>query len=432
MKTIILTISLLSISPFVFATNWLMLQGTEPHNFPDKTRWWGFLQPDYQYTSGSNLDAGPYAGNHAAFNQIAPTLKDNDEIRFLRARPGLRGKLVSVDENIDYFFLAEVGQNGITEFENEFIVPTDWSMTFSHIPYLKLRIGQFKYPGSEEGHQGIGVYSHNNYTTVSNLMMLERFFDETGYDTTHKNKPNGAVGAFRDIGVQAFDHFFMGNWEHTYGVMLGQGNGLNRSDNNKSLDHYLYWSSEDIYEGKGPKREGLKLYAWYLSGKRSINIAPNLNKKFERKRYGSGITYRNSGLRIFTEYMWGDGMIFSGTDGGAIPGTVNNRGSIASFNMQPEEKGDGGYIDIGFRILPKLDVNLRYDRYNRSTRVSTNEIKFETWTLGTQYFIRKNLRVIADYEIRSAKAPAFSSGATVNQILDEFDDRFSVSALWVF
>jgi len=59
-------------------------------------------------------------------------------------------------------------------------------------------------------------------------------------------------------------------------------------------------------------------------------------------------------------------MIFNGSDGGAVPGTLNLAASaVASWNVLPNDKADGGYLDFGYRLLPALELDLRYDRLNR-------------------------------------------------------------------
>ena len=69
---------------------------------------------------------------------------------------------------------------------------------------------------------------------------------------------------------------------------------------------------------------------------------------------------------------------------------------------------------------------------NRLTDVAAKERKFETVTLGAQYFFNKKSRVIVNYEIRDAEAPGLAGGAVPNQILDGMDDRFSVQFLAIF
>ncbi len=126
-------------------------------------------------------------------------------------------------------------------------------------------------------------------------------------------------------------------------------------------------------------------------------------------------------------------MIFNGTDGAAVAGSLNNAGSTrASFNLLPEDKADGGYLDFGYKVLPKLELDIRYDIQNRGTKTAAAERKFETRTLGAQWFFNKKARVVANYEIRSAEAPNLASSHPANKILDGLDNLFSIEILAIF
>jgi len=420
----------------VEAANWLMLQGTEPAGSAERAHVWGFIQPEYQFTDGTELKAGPWSGQDAAFNQIGPDLDSASTFNLRRARLGVRGTALPIDSKINYFLLAELGNNIITSEGSGFAALSDASVTLNYIPGARLRVGQFKYPGSEEGMQAIHTFDYINFTNASNYLLLERFFDKDGSvaSATDANKMNGSGGAFRDIGLQLFDSFQVGEWDHSYAVMVGNGNGLNRNDNNDAKDLYLYWSSEWIFGGQGPRREGLKLFSWYQDGERTLRAGPTQTKQdFDRTRWGLGGTFRKGPYRVTGEYIAADGMIFAGTDGGAVPGSLNNAGtSVAGFNVETEEKGDGWYLDLGYRVLPDVELNLRYDRLNRGTEVAANERQFETWTLGGQYFFNKKVRLIANYEMRSAEAPGLPASHAANQILDNMDDRFSLQVLAIF
>lgn len=424
------------------AANWLMLQGTEPSSAAPRAKVWGFIQPEYQSTSGSEIAAGPWAGQDAAFNMIAPDQDSDSTFQLRRARIGVRGTGFPIDERVNYFILAEGGNNGITKpggGTGSFKI-SDASITLNHVPGARARIGLFKYPGSEEGLQAIHVFNYINFTNASNQLMLERFFDEdgsrTGTDAQVANFQNGPVGAFRDIGVQIFDSFRKEDWEHSYAVMFGNGNGINRSDNNDDKDFYLYWSSEKVFDDAGgPRRPGWKTYAWYQDGTRTLDYVNGVagEQDFDRTRWGLGTTYLRDKWRFGAEYFKADGMIFNGTDGGAVAGSLNNAGtSLASFNMLPEETADGWYLDLGYRIMPKLELDLRYDVLNRATDNNASEREFSTWTLGAQWSFNKKAKLLVNYEIRDASAPNLPSGAVPNQILDEMDNRLSIQLLAVY
>ncbi len=432
------------------ASNWLMLQGTEPAGAAPRAKLWGFIQPEYQQTDGTKLQAGPWKGKDAQFNMIRPNLDTNETFQIRRARIGVRGTGFPLDSNINYFFLAEFGNNGITQPGGNSSSAggtgsaklTDASVTFNHIKGARFRIGQFKYPGAEEGLQAIHTFDYINFTNVTDRLLLERFFDGDGSDTFFTpggnsgpggdvNAPNGSVGAFRDVGIQMFETFKMGKWEHSYALMYGNGNGIARGDNDDNKDTYAYWASERVYGGRGPRRQGWKLLAWWQDGKRTLTTAGA--GEYDRTRYGFGSTFRKGKFRAAAEYIKADGMIFAGTDGAARAGSASaGPGVTSSFNVATDEEADGWYVDFGYRWHPKWEVDVRYDITNFNTKVSANERQFETATLGLQYFFNKKTRLIVNYEFRDAEAPNLPSSANPNKILDGIDDRISLQVLAIF
>ncbi len=426
----------------VHSANWLALQGTEPDGQSARARVWGFVQPEYSQTKGTELKAGPWKGQKAIFNQLRPDLKTNKTFNVLRARIGVRGTGFPLDNKVNYFFLAEFGDNGITRGSGGSAKLTDASVTLSHIPGARIRVGQFKTPGAEEGLQAIHVFDYINFTNVTNGMILERFFDADGSINNDpknaSNKPNGSVSAFRDVGIQFFDIFKAGDWEHSYAVMFGNGNGITRGDNNDSNETYLYWSSSLIFNNsKGARRQSWKMFAWNQEGKRTIGVNDGtgayVQDEFDRKRYGLGTTFRKDKYRAAFEYMKADGMIFNGTDGGAVAGSVSNDNSkTASWNMETKGEANGYYGHFGYMVMPQLELDLRYDVYNRMTDVSAKERKFTTTTVGAQWFFNKKSRLIVNYEFRDAEAPNAASTAGPNKILSGMDDKISAQILVVF
>lgn len=412
------------------SANWLMLQGTEPAGSAEMAKVWGFVQPEYQSTSGTELRAGPFSGQSAVFNQIGPDLKTESQFNIRRARLGVRGAGFPLDSNVNYFFLVEAGNNAITRNGGGSVKVTDASVTFNHINGARFRIGQFKYPGSEEGLQAIHVFDYINFTNVTNGLLLERFYDGDGSDTQSANSPNGAVGAFRDVGVQVFDTFKHNDWEHSYALMAGNGNGIARGDNDDNKDVYLYWSSAKVFSGQGPRRDDWKLFAWSQQGKRTL---VNLDQEFDRDRWGVGTTFRKDRYRAAFEYIKADGMVADGTDGGAVPGSRNNADTAtASWNVATDGEADGWYAHFGYAVTPKWELDIRYDVLNRVTNVAAAERQFETLTLGAQYFVNRKTRVIFNYEIRDAEAPNLAGTAVPNRILDGIDNRVAVQVLAIF
>ncbi|HEB55719.1 MAG TPA: porin [Gammaproteobacteria bacterium] len=453
---------LLASSGEALAVNWLKMQGTEPPGVSARARVWGFIQPEYQQTEGTKLQAGAWKGQKAIFNMSRPDLKTRSGFNVIRARIGVRGTGFPLDNNVNYFFLAEFGNNGITRQGGGNVKITDASVTLNQFKGARIRVGQFKTPGSEEGLKAIHVFDYINFSTGVNQLLLERFFDGNGSGTPGNgattgsgvvNRPNGPVGAFRDIGVQVFDWFTMGNWEHTYALMLGNGNGITRGDNDGNREVYAYWASELLFAGaspfpsgthlappswsadqhgpRGARYQSLKLFGWYQGGKRTLTGEGA--GEYDRTRSGLGLTLRKGKIRAAVEYFKAEGMIFSGTDGGAVAGaTANNGVGIASYNVETMGEANSWYLDFGYLIHPKLELDIRYDVLNRNTNVSAKERKFDTLTLGAQYFFNKKSRLLVNYEMRNASAPGWSSSATPNQILDSMDNRMSAQLLIVF
>ncbi|MDH3561468.1 MAG: OprO/OprP family phosphate-selective porin [Gammaproteobacteria bacterium] len=451
------------------AADWLSLQGTEPEGAAERARIWGFVQPEFVSTDGSTLAAGPWAGQEAIFNSIGPDLETNEQFNIRRARLGVRGTGFPLDSNVNYFLLAEFGNNGVTRPGGGSVKVTDASVTLNHLKkFTRVRVGQFKTPGSEDGLQAIHVHNYNNFSIVADQLLLERFLDADGAaacraadldvdpavdpDAGNKlaylglcqggNQLNGSVGAYRDIGVQLFNTFTLKDgpgkypWEVSYAFMVGNGNGIARGDNDDHRDLYAYLSAGQVFGGKGPRRQDWKLYGWYHDGKRHIfdtTGTPDTwgSKRFDRDRWGIGGTLRWQKYRLYGEYIEADGMIFNASDGAAVPGSISNDGSqVSGFNMLTDNKADGWYLDFGYKVLPNLELDVRYDELNRGTEGAASILReFERWTVGAQYFFNKKSRITLNYEFRDTTAPG---AAGADRIVAGTDDLFSAQLLVIF
>ncbi len=443
----------LLVSSQVQAVNWLMVQGTEVDGAAPRAKLWGFIQPQYESKEDNKIAAGGFSGQDAAFNMVGPNLESSSQFQLRRARIGVRGTGFPLDYKVNYFLLAEFGKNGITEYGSA-VELTDASVTFNHIPGARIRVGQFKTPMSEEVYQGIALFDWINFTGYANQQLLERFMatDGTTLCTTRVNSAYADIctkgnewtgfGAARDMGIQVFDSFKVGaekNWELSYSFMVGNGNGINQGDNNSDKDYYVYFSAEQIYGGKRARRQGWKTYAWYTKGVRTLLNSSDLSngvrseENFDRERWGIGTTYRKGKIRAAAEYNKAIGMIFNGTTGAAVPGSMTNNGAATSqFNILTDEEADGWYLDFGYRVLPSLELAIRYDEYNRGTKVSSNERHFTGLTLGMQYFFNKKTRATINYNIPSGEAPNLPASHNANKILDEMGNVLSFQITAIF
>ena len=433
------------------AANWLMLQGTEPEGSVPRANVWGFVQAQYQKDNSDPNSNDQYIPPKL----IGPNLSSQEQFNVNRARLGVRGTGFPLDGKTNYFLLVEFGNNGITAPGDRNARATDASITLNHIPGARIRAGLFKTPGAEEGMQAIHVFDYINFTTVTNQLLLERFPNREYTPNNDEVSLPGplklggfekSVGAFRDVGIQVFDTIAKDDWEHSYAVMLGNGNGLNFGDNDDNFDTYLYWSSEKIYGGNGPRRQGLKLFAWNQSGKRLLdntNDTTHNPTEFDRDRSGIGVKYLKDQFRVSAEFMRGDGMIFVGPDKPTF--YINDDAGPVAQDVGNGATGeaDGFYIEGGWYIPDtKWEIDLRYDVYNRLTDDNefvagpntgrSFEMEFETITIGAQYHINRKTRLNLEIADRKAEAPDFASGTGPNDNLDGVDTRYAIQLTHIF
>lgn len=433
-------IGFLVLSANSFGANWLTLQGTEPEGAEQLAKVWGFIQVQYQDDASDPNGAGGYIPPKL----IAPNWQSQSAFNINRARIGVRGVAMPLDQKINYFVLVEVGNNAITEPENSVTKATDASVTFNHIKGARVRAGLFKYPSGEESMAAIHVHDYINFSWVSGQMLLERFPNGT-YTPNNPPQPippeipfNGfdrGVGAYRDVGVQVFDWFNVGNnWELSYAVMTGNGNGLNFSDNDDNKDLYALVTAEKVFGGKGPRRQGLKFFAWSQSGIRTADLTNDdtFNPvEYDRDRYGFGFKYLRNGLRATVEYMAGEGMIWQAPHNPSF-GIGPGQGNPAAPGNGAFAEGQGYYVEGGWRIpKSRWELDLRYDEYNRLDG-DRFQIDFKRTTLGAQYFFNPRVRLAINYEIREGNAPNFPAGAGPNGNVDGIDNRIAlqVTAIW--
>lgn len=429
-----------------YSANWLMLQGTESEDNAPRIKVWGFIQAQYQKDYS---DPNP-AGGYIPPKLIGPDLTSQDQFNVNRARLGARGTGFPLDSKVNYFILAEFGNNAITNPNNDTARLTDASITLNEIPHARVRAGLFKYPGPEEGLQAITVFNYINFTEVSNQLMLERFPNQqysgnvgtvtvpVDLSTGGLNQFNEPVGAFRDTGIQIFDSFDVGSWEHSYAFMYGNGNGLNMSDPDDKKTSYYYWSSEKIFGGAGPFREGLKMFAWYQGGDRELDQTDNATydpQTFNRIRRGLGVTYLQKPFRATAEYMSGNGMIFVGPD---KPTFDQNLNSTPDPDVNPagangaDGKAYGYYVEGGWYIPnTKWELDLRYDYYER-LQDDQFQSDWETWTAGVQYHFNRKTRATVNFAVRDVNSPNFGETAGPNANMYGIGNRASVQLTHIF
>jgi hypothetical protein len=410
------------------AANWLMLQGTEDPASAARANVWGFIQAKYE----KDFSDPNAAGGFVPPKLLGPELDSQDGFNINRARIGVRGTGFPLDSRINYFLLLEMGNNGITHGGGAFARMTDASMTLNYIPGARIRAGLFKTPGSEEGLQAIHVFDYINFTEAANGLLLERFPNKTWTEAAGSNAATGnvgpfteaqlqggaslnqfdsPVGAFRDVGVQVFDAFDVGNdWEVSYAAMLGNGNGIEFSNSDGEYDKYLYVSAEKKFGGKGPKAEGLKFFAWSQKGSRLLDLTDDLTPNptsHDRDRAGAGVKYMKKPFRITAEYIKADGMIWVGPDKPNFYFT-----NATAHGNGADAKASGWYLEGGWYIPnTKFELDARFDTMTRLEDRGSQHT-FDKWTLGMQYHFNPKTRVTLNYEIRDFECDSGTTPCT--------------------
>jgi hypothetical protein len=436
------------------ASNWLMLQGTEDPGAAARANVWGFIQAKYE----KDFSDPNAAGGFVPPKLLGPELDSQEGFNINRARIGVRGTGFPLDSNINYFVLLEMGNNGITHGNGAFARLTDASMTLNYIPGARIRAGLFKTPGAEEGLQAIHVFDYINFTEATNALLLERFPNKAWTEAAGSNAATGNVGpfteaqlqggsslntfdspigAFRDVGVQVFDAFDVGNnWEISYAAMIGNGNGIEFDNSDGEYDKYLYLSAEKKFGGKGPRAEGLKFFTWGQWGKRLIDITDDSVSNlvsYDRNRAGLGVKYMKKPFRVTAEYIAADGMIFVGPDKPNFYFTNNT-----AHGNGANAKAHGWYVEGGWYIPnSKFELDARFDTYT-SLEDRVNQFRFDKWTIGVQYHFNPKTRVTLNYEIRdfecdSGVAPCTSAGAaSPNYNLGGVGDKVGLQLTAIF
>ena len=112
-----------------FGANWLQLQGTEPQGAEQLAKVWGFVQVQYQ---DDKSDPNP-AGGYIPPKLIAPDWDSQSAFNVNRARIGVLGVAMPLDQKINYFLLVEMGNIAITEQGNSFAKMTYASARFIYL-----------------------------------------------------------------------------------------------------------------------------------------------------------------------------------------------------------------------------------------------------------------------------------------------------------
>ena len=429
----------------VQAADWLMIQGAEPHGSAGRAKVWGFIQAQYQKDNSDPNAAGDYAPPKL----IGPDLDSQSAFNINRARIGVRGTGMPIDPNVNYFLLVEFGNNAITNPGGAFAHVTDASITLNHLKdIVRVRGGMFKVPMAEELYQGIALFDYVNFTEGTNQLLLERLPNRSYTDsdpvggggninlnvqpTASLNGYTKPVAAGRDTGVQLFNSLKVApSLELGYSLMVGNGNGIEGSDNDDNKDVNFYLSLTKIFGGAGPRRQDWKTFVWYLNGKRSVDgNNDGVYEEYDRKRWGIGTKYYKLPFRVTAEYIKAEGMIFQGPHKPTfiLADAADTNPAHPTSGLGSNAEATAWYIEGGWMIPgTKWELDLRYAEYDRMEGTPV-EANFENLTYGFQYHFNKKTRMAVNVENRDYSSG--NAGLTAN--LKDVDKRISLQLTHIF
>jgi len=136
---------------------------------------------------------------------------------FKRARFGIKG---NVHPKISYHLMIEGAHKG-----DEFRLYQAW-MTYHLHPLANIRVGQFKYPFTMDSYPGFVWWKFYN-PSLGTIGIGKELGRKSGTES----------GLFRDIGVELSGKYkFNDDYTGVYNLMIMNGNGILKSDNNDKKD----------------------------------------------------------------------------------------------------------------------------------------------------------------------------------------------------
>jgi hypothetical protein len=370
----------------------------------------GFVQPEIAGNTG-----GPATGLTGtpleAFEGVRPLYNRSGQgaltFGVRRARLAARGALPGSDNRVNYFMMAEFGVLGLTR--DAPVVLTDASVTLSYVPGARLRVGQFKLPVMEEVYGSVpAVHPFTNFSTTLVRLLLEHPIRGTDYA--------GGADGFRDVGAMVFDGFQTERWAGSYAVMVSNGSGINRLDDDASKDVSGRVEVARVLGGERADmwRKEVRVGGWGSYGRRGVDEA-----RVDRLRVG-GFAHAELG-RAWTlvEVAGGEGAL----DLGAQPPFPGQPIRVAA------EGGAWGVVAQAGVRLPydekgRVGLQARFERYEQLRSVAADHRIFVNATGAVEVSPARNLRFILDYELRTLRAPSGSDAARA--LAANFGDRVTL------
>ena len=433
-----------------YATNWFDIQTVSN---PD----WGygkvigFLEPSYtNFTTGTTLNG------QTAYANLVPTTGDTTDLIMQRARLFVRG---SLNQDISYYVGTEAGENPYTySFGSYAPRIIDANVTFSHyIPGVRVNVGIIRAPGPEGAMDGFMSFNFLDlFPTVIGQMMQPTFYSKNvNYSTVSGAKFNPSGGysvpgtdlsgnnGFRYPGVEAEDWFMVQpNLELAYGLMLADyGRQFESSTSNGPIAAGRLQLSYILNKDAKTKffRNDITGFVWYQQARPEFNGISS-----PMVRDGLGATYRNGYMQpgatsLKAEYMGGTGNIEAPPIFGVAP-TLTAGQDQSTFYPGSNNRAYGYDISSGLFVTNHVELNLRYDYYDRLPNLAAQERIFKNVDAAVEYHLTPLSRVVVDYAFRSVDIPNPSAigkpGSPplnfADSVIGSIGNEFNIYAIFAF
>ncbi|MBI3585193.1 MAG: porin [Nitrospinae bacterium] len=321
--------------------------------------------------------------------QTSASKKVNNEFRVRRARIDVRG---NVTEEIGYRIQGSF--DGPAPASGSASVRLwDAYMTYKAHSLINITMGQFKYPFTLEGLEGI--------PDIIPVLRADSITDIAG-------KLGTQGGSYRDIGIMV-NGGYKDALGLTYGVAIINGKGINTGDNNRGKDIVGRVTLSPL--------DGLTLGGSYYRGKgqdetETLEVnesAYDLEAEFRLKELG---------FSMRGEYITAEWENWDAAQGKAVSGK--------------RQKPNGWYIQMAYRLPPLTDLQLlaRYEDYEKDGNTPDSHLK--TTTVGVTYYFKGKTRVTANYLIRDAQDSSIVTAQETDAAGHRIDNLFLIQMIVVF
>ncbi len=354
MKKLNIIIALAALFTIQFAYG----QGCEGPGEGDGIKFFGFIQPQYEYQINNiNDDTADSPENMGGFF-------------FNRARLGVMG---NIPYDFSYYFIVEYAPKAGFGICDAFVSYNRFA------PYAVASMGQFKAPFGAEQLQGC----HKLYT-------IDRS------DVT-----NDLAGPIRDMGVMISGgtgdalKFGEDSPKNVIGYQLAWMNGEGRDVLDDDYEFTKLTDNLKTFVGRltlTPIKE-FTIGASYKRGKH-LPVAEGVTENDTRTRFGIDATFNYANFVVQTEFIQGEDK-GSYTTGGGCGGDLQTHVGSKQRN--------GYYLTALYKTKWNIEPVVKFESYDLDTSVDNNKVM--RWTTGINYFFNEWTRLQINYQYNMTEAP---------------------------